>query len=225
MKKQKIVLWQSNWNWKTHSKTNTCFCLDMFVCLKTTILKWETKQLEMNNHIQKQNMFLSDIVKQKKHPSEKPSNLKWTTIFKNKTCMFFFVWETMFKQQTVCFMANNVCFGNHFVLYGNQLVLFYGNKPEIKTPTNLKSETIFKTKRFAFWSPIILEYLGMVYGIVFLTDGPAIALPKRSDPVDCCFLHQTNPAIQIYSISVNPHMGLSENSVPLNPMVNDHYPY
>ena len=28
-----------------------------------------------------------------------------------------------------------------------------------------------------------------------------------------------------YRIVIFPNMGLSENSVPLNPMVNDHYPY
>ena len=53
----------------------------------------------------------------------------------------------------------------------------------------------------------------MIYGIVFLTDGPAIALQKKSDPVDCCFLHQTNPAIQIYPIPLNQHIlewGLEE---------------
>ena len=78
-----------------HIQKQHTYFFDIFVCLKTTILKWETKQLEMNNHIQKQNMFLSDIVLFIylffKHPSwsEKPSNLKWKTIFKNKTCMFF----------------------------------------------------------------------------------------------------------------------------------------
>ena len=28
-----------------------------------------------------------------------------------------------------------------------------------------------------------------------------------------------------FSLQRSAHMGVSENSVPLNPMVNDHYPY
>ena len=40
--------------------------------------------------------------------------------------------------------------------------------------------------------------------------------------VDALFLARFH---MISSILVNPHLGLSENSVPLHPMVNDHYPY
>jgi len=33
----------------------------------------------------------------------------------------------------------------------------------------------------------------------------------------------TKPFLEVISTSI--HMGVSENSVPLHPMVNDHYPY
>jgi len=39
--------------------------------------------------------------------------------------------------------------------------------------------------------------------------------------VDALFLARFH---MISSILLNPHLGLSENSVPLHPMVNDHYP-
>ena len=35
---------------------------------------------------------------------------------------------------------------------------------------------------------------------------------------------RTNTTV-VGKIILSPNMGVSENSVPLNPMVNDHYPY
>ena len=40
--------------------------------------------------------------------------------------------------------------------------------------------------------------------------GAALGMDGRNHPHMCNY---------------NPHVGVSENSVPLNPMVNDHYPY
>ena len=41
---------------------------------------------------------------------------------------------------------------------------------------------------------------------------------------ECC-LRQPSWNCLGQSASSEPEMGVSENSVPLNPMVNDHYPY
>ena len=66
----------------------------------------------------------------------------------------------------------------------------------------------------------------------------AMSLYRRPEPRLVCELHDapwlcwatmagaTQKAIESYrNILEYRDMGLSENSVPLNPMVNDHYPY
>ena len=42
----------------------------------------------------------------------------------------------------------------------------------------------------------------------------------------CTYLHvETHMDIMAHGFIIGNHMGVSENSVRLNPMVNDHYPY
>jgi hypothetical protein len=46
-----------------------------------------------------------------------------------------------------------------------------------------------------------------------------VVQPQRFPELHC----QPNPPE--INITFETHLGVSENSVPLNPMVNDHYPY
>ena len=47
-----------------------------------------------------------------------------------------------------------------------------------------------------------------------------LTIPKSN----VCFIIILSTLLPMIFIAI-PHLGLSENSVPLHPMVNDHYPY
>ena len=55
---------------------------------------------------------------------------------------------------------------------------------------------------------------------------PGHSIPMRPATAEACYTKQL--ALDMWrpwGMGKDPQMGVSENSVPLHPMVNDHYPY
>ena len=71
------------------------------------------------------------------------------------------------------------------------------------------------------FDPLTLVIFSMIFPVA--TQDRTDFLPDRLAPL-CCAAEGKKADVEIWIMRV-PQMGVSENSVPLHPMVNDHYPY
>jgi len=54
---------------------------------------------------------------------------------------------------------------------------------------------------------------------------PKLGIPRKENSSGTALWQNTAYIINSSGLAASQHVGLSENSVPLHPMVNDHYPY
>ena len=88
---------------------------------------------------------------------------------------------------------------------------------ELRHPSTKPSLAV----NFPEWDPCVVHFVDYPSGVRTLADssnGPA----SSSTPA---YVHQKPSTVFRYTQTPPQDVGVSENSVALNPLVNDHYPY